>query len=285
MITARPQRRKKFDDDDDDERDVGDGNGNDSGNDDAGRAFSTGAVSVVAVSRVVVRVTLLLALAGAVGALWAWTPLHDVHSAADLQALLAPLTGSPWLPVLLLAAFLVAGLLFISVWIVIVQTSLLLPPAAALPLALVGATLSALTFYGVGRALGRDAIERFAPARVQQAVAGAGLETIIAVRVLPLLPFTFVNLCCGAFGVDVRVFVVGTVVGMLPGIVAVTMLGDRLLAVLHDPTPVSVAGFVVVAALLAGVAFALRRFAAARRRATTTTSADAATSDLRGPPS
>jgi uncharacterized membrane protein YdjX (TVP38/TMEM64 family) len=216
-------------------------------------------------TRTVLRAGLLLALVGAIAALWAWTPLHDVRSPADLQRLLDPVVHSPWLPAILLGAFLVAGLLFISVWIVIVQTCLLLPPAAAFPLALFGALLSALTFYGVGRALGRDAIERLAPARVQRAVTGAGLESIIAVRVLPLLPFTLVNLCCGAFGVDLRVFVTGTVIGMIPGIAAVTVLGDRLLAVLHEPTPTSVAGLVAVAVLLAGVAFALRRVAARRR--------------------
>ena len=217
-------------------------------------------------ARVVVRLALLLALVGVVAALWAWTPLHTVHGPSDLQRLLAPIVDSPWLPAALLLAFLVAGLLFVSVWIVIVQTCLLLPPTAAFPLALVGALLSSLTFYGVGRALGRDVVERFAPARVQQAVAGAGLETIVAVRVLPLLPYTLVNLCCGAFGVDVRVFVVGTVVGMTPGIAAVAVLGDRLLAVLRSPTPASIAGLVAVAALLVGAAVALRRFAAARRR-------------------
>jgi uncharacterized membrane protein YdjX (TVP38/TMEM64 family) len=230
------------------------------------RAFSFEAVSVDDVARIVLRVALLLALIGVVAALWVATPLHTVHGPADVQRLLAPIVDSPWLPAALLLAFLVAGLLFVSVWIVIVQTCLLLPPAAAFPLALTGALLSSLTFYGVGRALGRDVVERFAPARVQQAVAGAGLETIIAVRVLPLLPYTLVNLCCGAFGVDVRVFVVGTVVGMTPGIAAIAVLGDRLLAVLRAPTPTSIAGFIAVAALLVGAAVALRRFAAARRR-------------------
>jgi phospholipase D1/2 len=217
--------------------------------------------------RIVVRVALLLALVGVVAALWAWTPLHTVRGPADLQRVLAPVVDSPWLPAALLLAFVVAGLLFISVWVVIVQTCLLLPPAAAFPLALGGALLSSLIFYGVGRALGRGAVERFAPARVQRAVAGAGLETIIAVRVLPLLPYTFVNLCCGAFGVDARVFVLGTVLGMTPGIAALAVLGERVVAVLREPTPTSVAGLIAVALLLVGAAVALRRFAAARRRA------------------
>lgn len=208
----------------------------------------------------------MVALLATIAALWAWTPLRDVSSVADLQRLLAPVLLSPLLPVALILTFLVAGLLFVSVWIVILQTCLLYPPAAAVPLALGGALLSALVFYGVGRFLGRDVVERFAPRRVQDAVAGAGLETIIAVRVLPLLPYTFVNLSCGAFGVPLRTFVVGSIVGMAPGVVGIAVLGERVVAVLRDPTPQSLAAVVAVAVALAGVAVVLRRRGLARAR-------------------
>ncbi len=219
-------------------------------------------------SRPLARVLVVVALVAVVAALWAWTPLRDVGSVADLQRLLAPVLQSPLLPVVLILTFLVAGLLFVSVWIVILQTCLLYPPAASVPLALCGALLSALVFYGVGRFLGRDVVERFAPLRVQNAVAGAGLETIIAVRVLPLLPYTFVNLSCGAFGVPLRTFFVGSVVGMAPGVVGVAVLGERVVAVLRDPTPQSLAAVVAVAVALAGVALVLRRRGLARARAT-----------------
>lgn len=198
--------------------------------------------------------------------IWQFTPLHTVRSVHDLQVILAPVLASPLLPAVLLLAFVVAGLLFLSVWIVILQTCLLYAPSVAVPLALGGALLSACIFYGVGRFLGRDVVERFAPLRVQRAVAGAGLEAIIAVRVLPLLPYTFVNLCCGAFGVPWPTFVVGSVVGMAPGIVGLAVLGDRVLAVLRDPSPASVAAVVGVVVVLVGVALVLRRRAIARAR-------------------
>ncbi len=215
---------------------------------------------------VVVRVLLLVALVGAAAAAWAFTPLHTVRDVADLQRVLAPVLMSPLLPVVLLLAFVVAGLLFLSVWLVILQTCLLYPPPAAVPLALGGALLSACLFYAVGRFLGRDVVERFAPLRVQAAVAGAGLEAIIAVRVLPLLPYTFVNLCCGAFGVPVATFALGSVIGMAPGVVGLAILGDRLIAVLRDPSPSSVAAVAGVAIALVGTALLLRRRAIARAR-------------------
>ena len=211
-----------------------------------------------------VKVAVVVVAVVALAAAWIFTPLSTLATPAALQKLIEPLTTSPLLPLYTLVAFVVAGALFLSVWLVIFQTSLLFPPLAAFPLALAGALLSALLFYGLGRVLGADVVTRMAPERVQRAVRGAGLESIIAVRVLPILPFTFVNLCCGAFGVRPAVFVVGTVIGMTPGILGISLLGERLLAVLKDPTPASVALLVVVAVVLVGTATLLRRLAAKR---------------------
>jgi phospholipase D1/2 len=182
----------------------------------------------------------------------------------ELQHLLDPVRDSAFLPLFILAAFLVAGVLFLSVWLVIFQTGLLVAPPFSFALALAGAVLSASVFWFLGRfCIGRFVMKR-ASVRVLRAVQGAGLEGIIALRVLPILPFTLVNLSAGALGVPYRTFFAGTVVGMSPGILAVTLLGDRALAVLKDPSPTSIALLFGAAALLVAVATGLRRLA--RRR-------------------
>jgi uncharacterized membrane protein YdjX (TVP38/TMEM64 family) len=84
--------------------------------------------------------------------------------------------------------------------------------------------------------------------------------------VLPLLPYTFVNLSCGAFGIPLRTFLVGSVLGMAPGIVGVAVLGERVVALLRDPTPTSIAAVCAVGVVLAGTAFLLRRRGNARAR-------------------
>jgi uncharacterized membrane protein YdjX (TVP38/TMEM64 family) len=84
------------------------------------------------------------------------------------------------------------------------------------------------------------------------------------VRVLPLLPFTLVNMTCGAFGVPVRTFLLGTVLGMAPGVLGMTLVGDRILAVIRQPTPGAIVGLVGVVAVLVLVARFFRKRAAAR---------------------
>lgn len=224
----------------------------------------------------VVKGAIVVAALAALAAAWIFTPLRTLATPEEFSKLIAPLTSSPFLPGYVLAAFVVAGALFLSVWLVIFQTSLLFPPLVAFPLAMAGALLSSSLFYGLGRALGEDVVKRFAPQKVQAAVAGAGLESVIVVRLLPVLPFTFVNLCCGAFRVRFPVFVAGTAIGMTPGILGMSLLGERLLSTIKHPTPLSVLALVAVAAVLVGSATLIRRLA--QRRAATAEEAKTAAS-------
>lgn len=176
----------------------------------------------------------------------------------ELSRLLDPLRDSPWLPLLILVGFLVAGMLFVSVWLVIFQTGLLVPPPGSFLLALTGALLSASAFWLLGRFGIGTFVARRGSNRVLRAVQGAGLEGIVALRLLPLLPFTLVNVSAGALGVPFRTFVAGTVLGMTPGILAMTLLGDRALAVLKDPSLESFALLAGAAVLLFMVSAGLR---------------------------
>jgi uncharacterized membrane protein YdjX (TVP38/TMEM64 family) len=187
------------------------------------------------------------------------TPVLDYVEPSKLQQALQSLAGHPLLPAMLLGAFVVAGAVFVSVWLVIAQTALFYGPSVSIPLAFAGALLSALTFYGAGRLLGAAFVHRIAPQRVQRAVQGAGLEAMVAVRIVPLLPFTFVNLCAGAFHVQLRTYVLGTILGMGPGIIAVCLLGDQLMVLLRNPTPNAIAGALAAAVLVAGLLYALQR--------------------------
>ena len=85
-----------------------------------------------------------------------------------------------------------------------------------------------------------------------------GLLAVIAVRVLPVAPFTVVNLVAGASHIRLRDFLLGTLIGMTPGIFAVTVFSDRLLTALRDPSPTAIATLVAVVGVIAGGAIAAR---------------------------
>jgi uncharacterized membrane protein YdjX (TVP38/TMEM64 family) len=84
-------------------------------------------------------------------------------------------------------------------------------------------------------------------------------------RLLPVAPFTVVNLVAGASEIRARDYMLGSLFGMSPGIVLMTVFGDRLGAWLRDPDMpnLAVVTGVAVAALL--LTWALRLWS--KRRA------------------
>ena len=103
-------------------------------------------------------------------------------------------------------------------------------PALGIPLALAGATASAmLALLGV-RALGRDAVAARLQHRTMRAVnerlRQRGWLAVASLRLIPAVPFWLINYACGVSAVRVLPFALATVVAMVPGTTAVVLLGD-----------------------------------------------------------
>ncbi len=119
-------------------------------------------------------------------------------------------------------------------------------------LAWAGASLGAFGGFLLGRRLGRPAVDRLLRGRLQQAdqvLAHHGLVAVLAVRLVPLFPFTPLNYASGLLGVRARDYVLGTAVGIVPGALAYAAVG----ASGADPRGIVVGvGALVVLALLGG---------------------------------
>jgi phospholipase D1/2 len=74
-------------------------------------------------------------------------------------------------------------------------------------------------------------------------------------------PFTIVNIMAGASEVRFRDFILGTFLGMLPGLLAMTLFGDRLQSAIQDPKAES---FMILVALVVALVLVMtwlrRRF-------------------------
>ncbi|MGP9820215.1 VTT domain-containing protein [Salinarimonas sp. NSM] len=193
----------------------------------------------------------LLALAVvAIVALWRFSPAADLTDPAALVARLEALGAGPLAPLLVVLAFVVGGLVVFPVTVLITVTGMMFPPVTAIAVATTGVMLSAALMYGIGRAVGRGALERRMGRRtraVSKALADSGVIAVAALRMLPVAPFSVVNLVVGASRIGIADYLVGTLVGMAPGLVMLTLLGTRLAEVLASPDPWALA--------LLGIAF------------------------------
>jgi uncharacterized membrane protein YdjX (TVP38/TMEM64 family) len=91
-----------------------------------------------------------------------------------------------------------------------------------------GALIGAAVAFGLARAMGRDAVDRLLRgrlARVDDLLTDHGLGAVIAVRLVPVVPFTAINYGAALTGVRLRHYVLGSAVGMIPGALAYAALG------------------------------------------------------------
>ncbi len=79
------------------------------------------------------------------------------------------------------------------------------------------------------------------------------------VRLLPVAPFTMVNLFAGASRIGFRDFALGTVLAMAPGTLLLTLAADRAVAAWREPDLLHVGVAALLAGLLVGSTIALRR--------------------------
>jgi len=177
---------------------------------------------------------LLIVLAG----LWKWSPLRDW---IDLQALINwadSFRENPMAPLMVIAFYMIGGLVMFPVLLLILATIFTFGPLVGILYSLAGCFSSAITGYGVGKMIGRDIVRRLAGVRLNQLsrrLARHGLDAIIFFRIVPILPFTLVNLVAGASQLRFRDYALGTMIGMTPGIFFITLFQTSLENAILNP--------------------------------------------------
>jgi len=213
-------------------------------------------------------ILLLLGLVG-LAAAWRWTPLGRWIDWETLVAAGALVRDHGAAPFIVLSAYVVGSLIVFPVTVMIVLTAFTFGPAIGFLYSLCGCLLAAAATYGLGRALGRDMVSRlsgFRVNRLSRRLARHGVITVATVRMIPVAPFTVVNLVAGASHIRLRDFLLGTVLGMAPGIAAVTLFEHQLEAVIRKPGLENFVLLAVLAAAIIGALFVLRAKLIARRR-------------------
>ena len=216
------------------------------------RHFST-VLKVVAAGIVIVALALV----------WEFVPLAKPY---EVRALLASLNDNPLAPLIVVAIFVIGGALMFPVTVLIAATAAAFGPWLGFGYAAVGALLSALVTYSIGAALGKRALrDLLGPRlnRVRQRVAKRGIVAVAAIRLVPVAPFTVVNLAAGASAIPLFDYMVGTTIGMLPGLIMISAVGHQFGRIMTAPTAYDLA--ILAAAVLGWVALSIGVQAAVSR--------------------
>lgn len=174
------------------------------------------------------------------GVAW-WTTLVALLVVArlagwiDAERLLHLVEATRDAPVLALlgivGAFVVGGLMFVPVTLMIALCGALFGPWLGLAYALCGAFGGALVFHVLGRTVGHPLIDALAGPRLRRRlrdVARRGLVAVAVLRMLPIAPHVVVGLAAGAARVSLRDYMLASMLVMTPGAFALVLVGDQV---------------------------------------------------------
>lgn len=181
-----------------------------------------------------------------------------VLGAPDIERLRSRVDAAGmWGPVLFFAFYTTLALIPGPAALLTAASGALFGLWAGAGLSLAGALAAAIISFGVGRILGRDAVDRLIRgrlARVDALLSSHGLSAVLVVRLIPLVPFIAINYASGLTGVRFGHYVLGSALGMVPGTFAYAALG----AYGTDPLGLAAAGSALIVLVVGGSWYARR---------------------------
>lgn len=182
---------------------------------------------------------IFMGLVAAILGLWLYLAVkgagHDIEPRAILDTLreLAAHPIAPWIAV---PVFVAGSLVITPVTAMIALCGLLFDPWPAVLAATTGTLASTAVNHWVGVRFG-NVISARIPGRVSERIrriaAASDMWSLAGLRLIPVAPFSIVNVVAGATGVNLRDFLLGTLIGMGPGIVLICLSVDRARAALQ----------------------------------------------------
>ncbi|MCB1064132.1 MAG: VTT domain-containing protein [Verrucomicrobiae bacterium] len=146
--------------------------------------------------------------------------------------------SAPYAPLILGCLFFFAGMVGFPLNAILVVASLSLGPWVAFFSGYLGAHASAIVGFGIGRGFGSRILRKLDSDmvhRIDEMLSRQGIFPVALVRIVPVAPFLIVNLVAGSSRLTQRSFHLGTILGMAPGMLFVSVLSNQVESVITDP--------------------------------------------------
>jgi phospholipase D1/2 len=219
-----------------------------------------------------VAITAILFVVLGLTVAWQFTPVAEFVTPERAHAVLLSVKDSALAPLWVIAAYVIAGAVAFPVIILIVATAAAFGPWLGFVYATLGALASAVVMYFAGRLAGPALMTSIGGSRlnnIRREIGNRGVLAVALIRLVPAAPFTLVNLTAGAFEIRLIDYVAGTLIGMLPGLIAISALGQQITALVKSFSPLNIALLVLFIALWGALAWGAQIVASRlRKRAT-----------------
>ncbi|TVQ25472.1 MAG: hypothetical protein EA383_08235 [Spirochaetaceae bacterium] len=170
----------------------------------------------------------------------------DVDIEAVLEEVRAIYRARPVLGIVLtIASYWLSMALFVSILVPVVFFAALHGPPLGMLYSLIGLLSGAAIYYRLGLfVFDADWIDRFKAVRAAKAqlerIKPYGVWAVAISRMVPSGPFAVVNFVTGMLGFSFRQFIFGSLIGLIPGIVAFSIFGEIIQNVFTDPSWINI---------------------------------------------
>ena len=213
---------------------------------------------------------LFLAGVGLVIAFWVYWAVQGSGEDFNLEALLTRLreiADHPLAPLAVLPAFVAGSLVVAPATGMIALCALLFDPWVASVASVAGTLVATAVNHWLGGRFHSVLMRRVPDAitdRISSIASSSDIWTLAGLRMIPVAPFSVVNLVVGASGINLRDFVLATAIVMTPGIILISLSIDRARAVLAGEPLFD--AWIVAGIGVAGIAVMGLRYWQKRRR-------------------
>src|SRR5262249_10023794 len=130
-----------------------------------------------------------------------------------------------------------------------------------------GCMIGAAATYALGYFMGRDFVQRLFGRRwkkIEKTIGATGVMAVAAMRLLPVAPFTIVNVVAGAVRLPIWSYLLGSLIGLAPGVIVINLFAHQFARAIRQPGFGSYALLAVSIVLaVAGTVWLKRKYAEA----------------------
>jgi uncharacterized membrane protein YdjX (TVP38/TMEM64 family) len=162
-----------------------------------------------------------------------------------------PFAEHPAAPVVIAFAYIAASFILLPRPVLTLASILIFGPWQTAIFGLSGLLVAAAAAFWIGRKHGLSRLwisTHPALNTIATKLQNGGIYSVVVMRMLPVAPFTIVNLFAGTLGIRFSDFFIGSIIGLLPGTLSTVVLGDRLLVTLQNFSWVNLSIVIALAA-------------------------------------
>ncbi len=193
--------------------------------------------------------------------MFAGPTLSAFFTEENLTAYMQEAETSPLTPLIVMSIYIVGGLVFFPVMALNLITAIIFGPLYGMLYGFLGSLSSASVTYAIGRLIHRKTYNFFRKAtdKVKDYAARGGIAGMTLIRMIPIAPYTLVNMAFGITGIPYFSYIISTAFGLAPGIVAKSILGGAIKSLWKNPEPKVIVYTIGALCLWIGMIFATNK--------------------------